>query len=257
MKKRSEAYPFYDRDEDIPESAVIPLTDQAFDSLLTTDRLEIDRIRWGLERCLDDTLPRRFEDIPAIRWIGRAIEKKLCDTGFAKKTISDPQALCGLTQVMQSEQWANCNGRTPEGFPKKSFCHSDDKRQIWILEDIEAALLALWAYQRLKVAFDAPGDHPAAICSLTFQFLLNAERSGVLRKVALAGKRQTRTQRDKQTKRQTWKGTSVGDRERRNDELCNSFKKWIEKGKPANSFYQNKAKKYDVSPSTIRKIVNP
>lgn len=254
MKKRSKAYPFYDRDDDIPESATIPLTDQAFDSLLTTDRLEIDRIRWELERCLDGSLPRRFEEIPAIRWIGRAIEKKLMDAGFGRAAILGPKRLYSLIQTMNAEQWSAYTGKPLEGFPKKSFCLSDDKKQIWISEDIEASLHALWAYQRLKVAVDAPGNHPAALCALTFQFFLNAERSGVLRKTALAGKRQSKKQRNTQTKRKTWGGLTKQQIKKRDQRIIDKFKS---SKLTMSNFAKRNKDEFGLSETQIRTIIRP
>lgn len=257
MKQRYEAYPFYDHDEDIGKTE-IALSEPVFDNLLTTDRLEIDRIRWELERCLEDDLDfrRRFEEMPVLDSVALAIELMLIKTGFDSAEIKDPKRLYDLIRVMKAESWTGYTGEPPKGFPKNTFCVSDDKKQMWVLEGIEAALFALWSYYRLKAAFNSDINQPAAICSLTFQFILDAARTGIIRKSALAGKRQSKKQREAQANRKTWNGLPPEERERRDKGLLADFRKWKEAKKPANSFYENKARKHKLSPSAIRKIVN-
>lgn len=255
MKKRAEAYPFYNNDEDVGQ-AVRLLTEPAFDALLTTDRLEVDDLRYRLEQCLTDGLDvrRGLEEIPGVSWIVYSLESKLKKAGFDKNQIADSRKLYDLIAVMKNEQWGKYKGRTLRGFPKNTFSISDDKKQMWILEDIEAALFALWSFHRLKAIFDMQDscNQPAAVCSLTFQFILDAARAGLLRKHALTGKRQSLKKRDIRGRRQTWKGLLPDDRAERNDKIRAAFSKWK---KSANSFYENKAAKYGLKPSTIRKIV--
>ncbi|MBA4417236.1 MAG: hypothetical protein C0392_04905 [Syntrophus sp. (in: bacteria)] len=251
MKKKPDFYPFYEHEEDIGE-VFFPLDTPAMDHLIKTDRLEIDDIRYKLECCLDDAFPIPFEDIPLVWWIRHAIERKLLKIGFDKASITDPKKLWGLIQIMKTEQWGGYTGKTPEGFPIKAFRFTEDKKQIWILEDIEAALYALWSYHRLKIAFEAEGNHPAAICALTLQFVIDATRTGLLRKNTLDGQRHSQTQSKKASGPRTVGDVNPEERKKRDDEIRAVF----EKTKlTENSFCIDQGKKHNRSPSMIRKII--
>ena len=186
MKKRGESYPFYDSDEDVG-NGIITLSKPAFDHLFTADRLEIDDLRYKLDCCLENGLDVRLdiEEIPSL-WIVYALKAKLNKAGFDGKQISDPQRLYELITVMKNEQWGGYKGKHPQGFPRKSFRFSDDKKQIWILEDIEAALYALWAFYRLKAVFQLQDKYnQAAAVYFDFSIYSDAVRSGLLRKTCL------------------------------------------------------------------------
>ena len=255
MKKRGESYPFYDSDEDVGDG-IITLAKPAFDHLFTADRLEIDDLRYKLDCCLEDGLDvrRDIEEIPGVWWIVYALKAKLNKAGFDGKQISDPQRLYELITVMKNEQWGGYKGKHPQGFPRKSFRFSDDKKQIWILEDIEAALYALWAFYRLKAVFQLQDkyNHAAAVYSLTFQFILDAARSGLLRKNVFKGVRYRKTQSSKGSKKRNVNGMTPEERKTRNEKIKAAFKKWKN---TKNNFCITYGKKYDLSVSGISEII--
>ncbi|MCX5823474.1 MAG: hypothetical protein NTY86_08210 [Deltaproteobacteria bacterium] len=235
MKKRSDAYPFYDNDDDIDPSPIITLGDPPFDDLLTTDRLDIDHLR----RKMNDLLMDCDQECGMIKEYGlgnvngffmirHALECKLRKVGFEDKYIKDARCLYDLIFAIKNEQWGHYTGRPPYGFPSDTYTVSDDKGQMWIREDIEAALLVLYSFRKLEelIGKDGKVNYDAAKASiLTFLIMLDSARTGSSRKVALSGKKIKRINTDKRGKREKWGGLTQDQRLERNNKIFDDFKK--------------------------------
>jgi hypothetical protein len=233
MTKRADAYPFYDNDDDIDPSHIASVGDPPFDELLTTDRLDIDHLRGKMNDLLMDCDQERgmieeygLGNVNGFFMIRYALECKLRKAGFEDKYIKDARCLYDLIFAIKNEQWGKYTGRPPYGFPSKTYTVSDDKRQMWIREDIEAALLALYSFMKLEelVGKDGKVNHDVAKASiLTFLIMLDSARIGSLRKVALSGKKTKRKNTDKRAKRKKWHGQTREQLSERDQRIIEHF----------------------------------
>lgn len=261
MKKRANSYPFYDNDNDI-DYRFQPIDAPPFDNLLTTDRLDIDHLRGKMNDLLMecDQEGGRIEKyglngIPGFEWIIIALESKLKKAGFEDKYIKDARCLYDLIFAIKNEQWGQYTGRPPYGFPSNTYTVSDDKKQMWIHEGIEATLLALYAFRKLEelIGKEDKANYVAAkACIYSFLIVLDSARSGLLRKVALSGGRLKRENFNKRKKREKWKGLTRSEREKRNGEIKEAFSKTK---LTLNSFAVFEGKKHKLSPTAIKNIL--
>lgn len=242
------------------------LYDFPIDALLTSD--EWDHVRYQIsqeiEACdckgIGEVYPKR--GFPFLYSFEFWIEKKLIEAGFKKEFIKEEIWLKKLIHAVNIENGTPYRDyrwdlHPPFGFPAGTYKVSEDKHTIWFNPEVEAALLTLESIKTIKgllVNNGVVNREAVKVYLRTLELTINLSRAGNISGKAIQGESHSNAQSEKGQKPRNVNGMTPEERKTRNEKIKAAFKTTK---LSLNSFAKNEAKKHNISPSQIKKIIKP